>query len=41
MIKNIIKTLPKYSYGRFIILKIKPTREERIIALKKFLDKVH
>ena len=35
MIKNIIKTLPKYSYGRFLISKIKPSREERKNCFKK------
>ena len=34
----LIRTLPKYSYSRFIITNKVRIKEERINALKKFLD---
>jgi len=34
----LIRKLPKYSYSRFILSNHKRVKEERIKALKKFLD---
>lgn len=39
MIKNIISSLPKYSYGRFVIENKKTNPMLRRKALKLFLDK--
>ena len=37
--KNVIKSFPKYSYGRFLYENPKATKSKKIKALQDFLNK--